>query len=124
MCLSVSSFGRCQLFVTRFDAAFVTDLQVPEVFLSDSFTGSDFTGGPMSEHLTSGNHIASIDNLQNLTCCMVGNQDRDPFGLQIPNRLLNSLNRDRIDGSKRLIQHDDLGAGEQASRDFQTASFA
>ena len=55
---------------------------------------------------------------------MVGNQNAEPTLLQTANDFLDFVNCDRVDAAERLVQQQQLGAGDQRARYLQAAFLA
>src|ERR1700676_3959643 len=65
------------------------------------------------------NKISPVHDLQSLSNVVIGDQNRQTRFSQILDMLLNLRNGNGIDAAEWLIQHHQLGVGDQGSRDGQ-----
>ena len=93
-------------------------IEVAKVFLLDLWVSFDLFGRTIDEDLSLVDDVASIDDAENLTGGVVGNQNRDPGITQLANDALDSLYGNRVDPSERFVKHDDSRIADKAFSDL------
>ena len=66
--------------------------------------------------------ICAVGNVKRFVHVMVGYQDSDVTMLQMPYHILDFLNRNRVNASKRLVEHDELRLYGKASCNLRSTT--
>ena len=75
------------------------------------------------EDLSITDEITPINNRKDFAGIVVGNQDADPFVLEMADHLLDIGDRNRIDVGKRFIEKEESGFGNKCASDFKASTF-
>ena len=81
------------------DAEFVAQIDAFYLFIIEDAGGVTFC-----QYAAFVDYIGSFTDIQSFTDIMVGDEDTDISGTEIPNNLFNIIDRDRVDPSERLNQ--------------------
>ena len=82
------------------------------------------SAGAFVDHFALVDQIGAVHQLEGLAHVVVGDQDAQPALLEPAHDLLHLVDRDRVDAAERLVQQQQLGAGDQRAGDLQPPLFA
>ena len=82
------------------------------------------SGAPFGQDVAAVDDVGAIDQPQRLAHVVIGDQDADAPSLQVPHKVLNVADGDRVDAGEGLVeQHEGRLSGERA-RDFAAPPLA